>query len=73
MLPLLCHSGCKEGIPIPFIGFVCTGMSDLCSPFGVIGEAVTITSRGDACCNNQIEEQAKPRINTFGNQRDSAK
>jgi hypothetical protein len=66
MLPLLCHSGCKEGIPIPFIGFVCTGMSDLCSPFGVIGEAVTITTGIHDRSHNESPERAKSGCGSCG-------
>jgi len=72
-MSIMCQKDCKEGIPIPFIGFVCVGLSDVCSPFGIVCEAVSIISRGDVCLNSEIEEQTKPRVNTFKNKRDSAK
>ena len=53
---MLCDKDCKEGLPIPFIGFVCLGLSPLCSSFGLVSEAITIASRGHVCRNSKGEE-----------------
>ena len=58
-MSIMCDKDCKEGIPIPFIGFLCVGLSDVCSPFGLVSEAVSIISRGDVCRNSEGEECSK--------------
>jgi hypothetical protein len=73
MLPLLCHSGRKEGIPIPFLGYVCVGLSPVCSSFGVISEAVSIAPRGDVCRNSKVKDCAKEGCHHCGNTRDCGK
>jgi len=52
-MSIMCHPACKHGIPIPFVGYVCIGVSILCNTTGQIGEAITDTSGGNAGGNCQ--------------------
>ena len=56
---IMCDKDCKEGLPIPFIGYVCLGVSELCSSIGVISEAIEIAPGCNDRLNSAESERAK--------------
>lgn len=67
-MSIMCDKDCKEGIPIPFIGFVCVGLSPLCSSFSVISEAITVASRGHVCRDSTGKECTHKECHHCGDQ-----
>lgn len=63
-MSLLCHSGCKEGIPIPFVGFVCVGMSLMCGGLSPVSATIQAAPGGDVGSDCQDKKCAKSRART---------
>lgn len=71
-MQLLCHSGCKEGMPIPWVGwFLCTGVCNLLCAVSDVCQPISTSSRSNVCGNSKDEELSKPRSDYFRNQDDS--
>lgn len=63
-MSIMCHQDCKEGVPIPFVGYVCIGVSPLCSSFGVVSEAISIAPRGNVGSHSSVKKCIKSGKNT---------
>ena len=70
---ILCNPLCKDGLPIPFIGYVCLGVSPMCSTTGAICQTIQTTAGSNAGGNSKNKECSKPGSGNCCDQGDCGK
>ena len=67
-MPIVCQTQCKAGIPIPFIGILCTHLPSMLCKAGEFDKTTQGLSGGDACQHSENPQRTKQGSGITGSQ-----